>query len=552
MFYKLLKIWQSFSRKERRLLEVALGVFAVASISLSLVWYYQNTDEKPVDGGSYTEGVIGQPIAVNPLISGDNDADRDLITLLFASLYDLAEKYTADTEQKVWNITLKQDLRWSDGSALTSDDVIFTINTVQDPDARSPLFTTWQGVTAERISEREVRLTLKNTYAFFLDNLKSLRVAPKHIFDGIPPQNFRLSEFNLKPVGSGPYKFLNYEKRPDGFIEKYNLTDNQFYSQKKPYIQSFAIRFFATKAEAISAFNVKGIDGLGGLEAKDLENLKISHQVLKPARSRYYAVFLNPNTSLALKEKEVRQALVLATDNTKLVTDFLNDAGSTAYGPIPQSIAGYDASVYAGQEFSIDQANAILDKAGWKMNDRGVREKVIQKSKVPLEFDLVVPEVGFLIDTANALKESWAKIGAKINPAVLKSADIISGIIKPRNYQMLLFGNTLNKTPDIFSFWHSSQKFDPGLNLALFGDKNVDLLLESTRQSLDATTTAQNLSKVQKIIYDFKPAVFLYSPNYLYATSKSLGGFPTDSLAYSSSRFDNAEDWYLKTARVFK
>ncbi len=552
MFYKLLKIWQSFSQKERRVFGVSLGVFAVSFISFSLVWYYQATEAKPVEGGSYIEGAIGQPIAINPTIAGDNDADRDLITLLFASLYDLAEKYTSDTDQKVWTITLKQNLQWSDGNPLTSDDVIFTINTTQDPDARSPLFATWQGVTAERISEREIRLTLKNTYAFFLDNIKALRIAPKHIFDGIPPQNFRLSEFSLKPISSGPYKFVTYEKRPDGFIEKYNLIANKRYALKAPYIQNFSVKFFATKTEAINAFNIKMIDGLGGLEAKDIENLKISHEVFAPRRSRYYAVFLNPNTSLALKEKEVRQALSLATNNQQLVTELLDGQGQIAYGPIPPSVAGYDASVYAGQEFSIEKAGALLDKAGWKLNDKGVREKLIQKSKVALEFDLVLPEATFLIETANALKESWAQIGVKVNPAVLKSADIISGIIKPRNYQMILFGNTLNRTPDIFSFWHSSQKFDPGLNLALFGDKAVDSLLEATRQTLDATTTAQNLSKIQKIIHDAWPAVFLYSPNYLYATSKDLGGFSGDLVAYSSNRFDNVKDWYLKTARVFR
>ncbi|MEK7653942.1 MAG: peptide ABC transporter substrate-binding protein [Patescibacteria group bacterium] len=551
MFYKFSKLYKSFSLREQKLFIGAAAVLFVSGITLALVLYYQNTTAQPVEGGSYTEGIIGQPVAINPLIAGENDADRDLIALTFASLSDLAEKYESDAEQKNWTITLKPDLKWSDGEPINSEDVIFTIGIVQDPDARSPLFATWQSVATERLSELELRITLKNTYAFFRDNIQNLRIAPKHIFDGIPPQNFRLSEFSLQPVGSGPYRVVGYEKRPDGFIEEYTLTANKHFAGQKPFIKNFSVRFFPNKTEAISAFNSKSVDGLGGLEAKDLENLKISREILNPGRSRYYAIFLNPNTSLALKEKDVRQALNLATDRAQVITSSLVGEALPAFGPIPQNILGYDESVYAGEEFSPEKANALLDKAGWKLNEKGIREKVIQKTTVPLEFDLVIPESRFLSETANELKDMWKVIGVKINPAVLKSADILSGIIKPRNYQMILFGNTLNKNADIFSFWHSSQRFDPGLNLSLFNDKNVDTALESVRQTLDGSARNALLSKVQKTIHDNWPAVFLYSPNYLYATSRSLGGFPDGPIAYSSNRFDNVNLWYLKTARIF-
>ena len=527
-------------------------VFLVSGITLAFILYYQNTEATPVEGGNYVEGVVGQPVAINPLIAGENDADRDLITLLFAGLLDLTEKYQADAEQKTWTITLKPDIKWSDGTPITSDDVIFTISTVQDPDSRSPLLATWQGVTMERLSERELRLSLKNTYAFFLQNLRSLRIAPKHVFENIPPQNFRLSEFSLNPVGSGPYRFMSYEKRSDGFIERYYLTANKHYAGKLAYIKNISVRFFASKKDAIAAFNTKSIDGLGSLEPGDLEALRISHNNFETPRSRYYAVFLNPNTSLALKEKDVRIALNLATDRAGLVSDLMSGHSEPSFGPIPQNTLGYDASVYAGEEFSLEKASTTLDKAGWKLNEKGIREKLIQKTKVALELDLVVPDVSFLAATADKLKNDWSKIGVRINPAVLKSADIIGGIIKPRNYQMILFGNTLNQNADVFSFWHSSQRFDPGLNLALFNDKNVDTLLESVRQTLDESARNQALSKIQKTINDAKPAAFLYSPNYISATTKTLGGIPDGPIAYSSNRFDNVNQWYLKTARVFK
>lgn len=552
MFYKISQIFKSLTKKERRVFIAASSVFLVSAVILGVTTFYQTTTPEAVEGGSYTEGIVGQPVTINPLIAGDNDADRDMIALLFAGLLDLAESYKSDETGKIWTIVLKEDLKWSDGKPLTSADVAFTIGTIQNPDARSPFFTTWQGVLAERISEREIRLTLKNTYAFFLDNIKSLRIAPQHVFDNIPPQNFRLSDFNLKPIGSGPYKFVSFNKREDGFITDYYLTSNKYYALKKPFIKKFNIKFFTNKTDAIEAFNAKDINGVGNLDNNDLVSFKINHQLISVNRPRYYAVFFNQSSTAPLKEKEVRLALSAATDRKKILEEALMGQGTAAYGPIPEGVTGYDAEIFSSEIFSLDRATSTLEKAGWKLEEDGIRAKIINKNKVRLEFDLIVPEAKFLIETAKILKEDWQKAGVNINPIILKTSDVIETAIKPRNYQMVIFGNTLNNNPDVFSFWHSSQRFEPGLNLALYSDKSADNLLESIRQNLNEDSRLEDLSKFQKIINDAKPAVFLYSPKYLYAAPKDLGGFSAESIAAPANRFEEVNGWYLKTARVFK
>ncbi len=552
MLFKFLQLFKSLTNKERRLLTAAGLVFAISGIFFSLQSFYEETEKKPIEGGSYVEGIIGQPIAINPLIAGDNDADRDLIQLLFASLSEIAQTIKSDEAQKVWTIVLKSDLRWSDGKPLNSDDVLFTISTIQDPDAHSPYFSTWQGVVAEKSTELELKLTLKNAYAFFEDNIHNLKIAPQHIFDNIPPQNFRLSDYNLKPVGNGPYIFRGYTKRPDGFIKEYELASNPDYAGQKAFIRKLTTRFFANKSDAIIAFNNKEIDGLGGLEKSDLENLVINNHVITAARPRYYALFLNQSTSLPLKEKEVRLALNYATNKAGLLENVLGGQGSVEKGPIPPSISGYDDAVFLNDVFDLNLASTTLDKAGWKLGADGIRSKIIQKNKISLAFDIIVPEVRFLVDTVKQLQQDWHTIGVNLNPVVVRPSDVISGAIKPRNYQIVIFGNTLNSNPDAFSFWHSSQRFDPGLNLSLFSDKAVDALLESVRQDADLETRTQTLSKIQKLINDQKPAIFLYSPDYIYVTSKNLGGFSAKSIAIPANRFDNVTGWYLKTARVFK
>ena len=117
---------------------------------------------------------------------------------------------------------------------------------------------------------------------------------------------------------------------------------------------------------------------------------------------------------------------------------------------------------------------------------------------------------------------------------------------------MILFGNILRGNPDTFSFWRSSERFYPGLNLSVYNNKKVDDILESIRKELDAESRKKKLSQLQEIFYSDNPAIFLFSPNYIYAVPKNLGGFKMKILVLSSDRFKKVNEWYLKTARVLK
>src|SRR6185295_6719831 len=111
--------------------------------------FYSNTIVQPASGGEYSEGVIGQPVAINPILAGTGEVDRDLVKTLFSDLISLSQNYSTSSTGKIWTVKLKQDLRWSDGKPLTAGDVVFTLNMIQDPDSGSPLQTAWQGITAD-------------------------------------------------------------------------------------------------------------------------------------------------------------------------------------------------------------------------------------------------------------------------------------------------------------------------------------------------------------------------------------------------------------------
>ncbi len=547
MIYQILK---SLSKTEKVFLYFAITVFFISS----LLWFGQyvnkNTVSIPVESESYSEGVVGQPKFINPIIS-NTDIDRDLSQIVYSDLTGLLDRYTLDTEGKTWNVFLKSDLLWSDDKSLTSDDVIFTIETIQDPEAHSPLFTAWQGIVANRISELEIEFTLRNQYVFFLDNLKDLKIIPKHIFSSIPSSNLKLSNYNLEPVGSGPYKYINYNLRNDGFVTQYNFAINPNYVGKKAFVQNLSIKFFQGTEELIDSFNSRKIDGFGNLSPKNIGGLKLSHKLTELKMPRYYAIFLNQNMNEALKEKTVRQALDMATDKNKLVSDIFNGKAEIVNQPITSTIEGYKDIGLAN--FSIERAIEMLENEGWKINvETGIREKKAGKNTLKLELQLVVPQIQFLVDAANLIKAGWEKVGVKLDLIILNPSDISEDVIKNRNYQMLIFGNVLKNNPDIFSFWHSSEKLYPGLNLSLFQNKKADESIEKIRREMDAEKRMSEVENLQEIITSEQPAIFLFSPYYLYVSIKNMSGLDGKLLITPSDRFKNINEWYLETSRALK
>ncbi|MDO8504384.1 MAG: peptide ABC transporter substrate-binding protein [Candidatus Liptonbacteria bacterium] len=493
---------------------------------------------------------MGQPSFVNPLLA-ESVADKNLVRLTFSNLTDLADNIEGDKNGRSFRVHLKENLFWSNGQKLTSDDVIFTLQKLQDPQTGSPYFSNWQGVVANRTSELEVQFNLVAPYAFFTESLDNLYVVPKHLFADTPPANWKLSDYNLKPVGSGPFMFKTYEKRSDGFITDYRLEPNPYYAGDKPYVENFNFRFFAKPEDVLKSFNSGQIEAVADLEPGAIKNIRRTYDIREFSLPNYYAVFLNQSQNLALQESAVRAALSLSVDRPALIREVLLGYGRASTGPIPGNLPATRVSA-PGENYDPDSAALILDGAGWKMSTSGIREKTIKSSALKLQFKLTVPDISFLVSTAKSLANSWRKIGISAELNILPPGDILSGPIKNRDYQAVLFGNLLGPNGDLYAFWHSSQKYYPGLNLSLFGSKNTDKLLESIRQNSDEESRNSQLQSAVDAISQTYPAVFLYSPSELFVSSKDLGGVQSGFLGDASDRLIDAKKWYVRVTRIFK
>lgn len=553
---KIKKIFLAWSKKERKFFLLAAGLALLSVLILTVVLIRRATTALPARGGQYTEGLVGQPALVNPILA-ERETDKSLVRLIFGKLEDLAQQLELEGESQIWKVRLKENLIWSDQEKLTSDDVVFTIQKIQDEEGRSPLAAKWRGVTAERLSELEVRIKVPEPASEFQDRLKNLYLAPKHIFGEVPITNWRISDYTLSPVGSGSYRFVAYLKDRKGWVTDYELNANPDYVGLKPLIEIINFRFYRNEEALVATFNRGQIHGLGGSSRLAWEKIKRPYQKLTFPLPSYTAVFINQARNPALKELVVRKVLDLLAPKEKLVTEILGEGGEATEGPLNRFS---NLGVQNESQENQGGAGQLLTESDWRLPDPeetdtewipGVRRKMIRGATKNLAVSLTFPDTPGLVETAEKLKAAWEPAGFRVNLTKVASNDL-EEVIKNRDYEMLLYENNLDENFDLRPFWHSKERFYPGQNLALYSNSQVDELLDKIRENPASPERRRWLSEVEKKIENDQPAVFLYSPNYVLTATKDLKGVETNLISEPADRFQKISQWYLKTVRVLK
>ncbi|MEI7426007.1 MAG: ABC transporter substrate-binding protein [Candidatus Moraniibacteriota bacterium] len=553
-----MKIHKVSNFKEKLLLSFLVLLFISSFSYWGISFYYSHTLALPNYGGEYIEGSVGQPQHINPLLSASNDVDADLAEIIYSGLLkydgkgalisDLAENYEISDDKTNYTFHLKKNVTWHDGTAFSARDVLFTFNLITDPAYKSPLRSNWQGVTASLVDDFTITFTT-SPYAGFLNNA-TFGILPQHIWDNIKPDNFPLAQLNLEPIGTGPFKYSSpFQKDSKGNILSYKLIANPNYFDGKPYVSKITFNFYTDENSALDAYNRKEIMGINNLSSQKVAEIKNQKSSFLHTFSipRYSAVFLNQSKSLPLAEDKVREALNYATDRTEFINLVLNGQGSPIFTPILPNMLGYSQDL-GKINYEPEKAKELLESAGWKMSDDNFRKKNDQL----LEINLATTDWDEFFKSAEVLKAQWEKIGIKVNISSLSASDIQQNYIRPREYEALLFGQVMGADPDLYSFWHSAQKKDPGLNLALFGDNETDRLVEDARVEFDREKRSSFYTDFQKKLTEEIPAIFLCSPKYIYPINKKVQGIESENLISPSERFSNISKWYINTKRIWK
>jgi len=571
------------SRQERKIIQLCVVVILISLAFLSVFFYRDHIKLAPARGGSYTEVLTGSPKFINPLYDSINTVDSDIVSLVYSGLLkknkdselvpDLAEKFEISEDQRVYTFYLKKNIYWHDDSPFTANDVFFTFKAIDDVEYKSPLKSSFDGVEIQRTEDDGViKFILNEPYAAFLE-LLTVGILPSEIWQQIPPKAANLADLNLKPIGTGPYKFKSLTKDKAGNIKSYELEVNKKYFGSRPYIENIVFKFAPSFEDGLTMLadgRAEGIDFLPKeyeerVAAKDTYN----HYYL--SQPQFTALFFNQNKLGALSDKRIKQALAYSIDK-QTITASLPHARfiDSAILPMFKDYFNDDIDKYG---FNLKKAEDLLDNAGWGKikveeikNNEGSEaeggEGSTEEQKPEIEagtwrkkggefltVNITTVKQADTVKTAKLIKESWEKLNIKVNLNVIPAQQIQGEIIKPRNYQILLYGIILGSDPDQYPFWHSSQIGPSGLNLANYNNKTADALLEDGRITNNKEIRQEKYKEFQKIIAQDLPAIFLYSQRYSYLNSNKIKGFDTSNITVPSDRFNNITNWYIKTRK---
>jgi peptide/nickel transport system substrate-binding protein len=531
-----------------------VGVAVLLAITLSSSY----SAIVPTRGGVLTEGIVGIPRFVNPALAITR-ADQDMVALVYSGLMrlseggtlvpDVAESITLSDDGRTYSVTLRKDVRFHDGTPLTAQDVAYTIELIQNPDLKSPLRGTWNNVSVNVLGEYDLEIALEETYAPFIENF-TLGIMPRHIWQELPIEQLPFSQYNTEPIGAGPFEVSNVGRDAGGLISSYELSSFES-ALNTPNLSRIDLFFYKNETELETALGEGKIKATAYLTTDSLATIDQNRfQIIEEPLPRIFGIFFNQNRSPVVRDRAVRDALSAAIDRNALIDEVLGGYGIPTTGPTLTGalmVKSQEASPATTSDSQIRSAQQLLQRGGWTQNSAGTWEKRLDGNPTPLQVTIRSSNNAPFSAVVADVAERWRALGVEVTVEQFEQADLVQSVIRPRDFETLFFGIDMNRSEDLYPFWHSSQKDDPGLNVAQYTNIAVDNLLEDARVEHDPGARALLLADVATRIENESPAIFLFAPTMTYVVAKDITTTALPKIHRPSDRFVTVASWYATT-----
>lgn len=516
---------------------------------------------EPVGGGEYQEGLVGSLMRLNPLLArySNNPVDQDVSSLLFNGLvrfdskgfpqYDLANSLGISNNGKIYNFSLRSDANWHDGHPVTSEDVVFTISLLKDEDFPTPtdVQSFWADIEVEALDDHTLQFRLPEPFAPFLDYL-NFGLLPAHLLGDMSAEEIINADFNLNPIGTGPYRFDHFLGENDQ-ITGVALKRFEGYYRENAFLEDFIFRFYDSQEAAWEAYQEGEILGIG----------KIGEEILSPALQaedlNIYTSRLPEMTMILLhldnpevpffQEMDLRRALLLGLNRQWMVDHLLNGQAVIADSPIfPKTWAYYEGITH--YSYDPEQAVETLRELGYTIPAEGGDVRVNEEGE-ELAFTLLYPDDERHRLIAETIQENWREIGVGLTLEAVSYEELQGEHLEPRTYQAALVDINLthHPDPDPYPFWHQTQTTG-GQNYAMWNDRQASEYLEQARIVFDNPDERARLYRNFQVRFvDQMPALLLYYPVYNYGVSEDVQGVRIGPLFDPSDRLRNVAQWYI-------
>ncbi|MFT4532210.1 MAG: peptide/nickel transport system substrate-binding protein [Candidatus Saccharimonadales bacterium] len=545
---------------------VGLWVAFALMLIFGALWQVRTLDKfylttAAVDGGVYREGILGTFTNSNPMFA-TSSVDSAVSRLIYSGLYqvspngdlvnDLANGIEIDEQGKEYVVSLRQDVKWQDGEQFDANDVLFTYNSIKDPDVKSPLLASWQGVKVTKVDDYTVKFELPNALSSFQSALIN-GIVPQHILAKQDPEDLRSSSFNtVNPVGTGLFTLRTLEVvglEIDTRQERIALNRYDDYHGRVAGLDGVIIRSYRTTDSMQKDFEERVIQSMVGLTSVPEEVLERpgTELVTAPLTSSVM-VFMN-SSNPALSDVKVRRALLQSTD-VKEIRRGLGFRAVPTDSPFLRSQFAYNPAIVQ-HPFDIEAAKALLTEAGWVANEDGK----LAKDGNELKLRLVSQSLSEYATIAQKLQSDWSDLGIGIEAILQPEEDIQSGAIARHEYDILLYGISLGHDPDVFAYWHSSQAGEGArsrLNLSEYKSEVADEALEAGRTRVDEDLRTIKYEPFITAWRDDVPAIALYQPRFLMVVQGTFEGFERGQLSTATDRYWSIANWRVRNAQVAK
>ncbi len=512
---------------------------------------------EPVQGGVYTEALVGSIMRLNPLLSLYNQPDRDISRLLFSGILrfdgagspqaDLADTWGASQDGTLYNITLKEDATWHDGKPVTADDVVFTVDLLRNGSDIIPIDVQdfWKEVEVVRLAEKVLQFRLPEPFAPFPDYL-TFAVLPKHLLDGKSLEDMIDLPYNIQPVGSGPFRFDRIGVE-DGQINEVVLSASETYYGQKPYIDQVVFRFYPDSQAALQAYRDGEVQGIGDVSQDILSDVLAEPDlaIFTARRPELTMIMFNLKNAEAgfLQDSKVRRALLMGLNRQGIIDRLLQGQAVIADGPIlPGTWAYYEDLKRV--EFDPEAAKALLKEAGFVLASEN--DVVRKKEDAALRFSLLYPDDEQHQAVAESIQAYWMTLGAEVSIEPVPYEALLKDRLELRDYQAALIDLNLSRSPDPdpYPFWDQAQATG-GQNYTQWDSRVASEYLESARITVNLPERAKYYRNFQIIFAQELPALPLYYPVYTYAIDRGIQGVRVGPLFDLSDRFTNITEWFL-------
>lgn len=498
----------------------------------------------PAYGDTIIVGSIGEPSVLIPMLAGDS-ASHEVAGLIFNGLVkydtdleiigDLAESWDISPDGLTITFHLRKGVRWTDGVEFTADDVMFGYKTIIDDKTPTAYKEDFLQVKRAKVLDRYTfRVTYKKPFAPALSSWGNLPVLPEHLLRG---KDITKAAFRRKPVGMGPFIF---QKWIPG--EKIVLRSNHDYFEGRPYIDHYIYRIIPDPSTMFLELRTGGIDlmGLTPVQYKKQTDTEFFRKNFHKFRYPTFAyTYLGFNLKYGLfTNRKIRQAIAYAINKQEIIDIVLFGLGRIASGPYVPNTWPYNPDVKK-YKYNPEKAKHLLAEEGWTDTDG---DGWLDKDGRRLEFTIIT-NMGNDSRRKAATIIQWRlkQIGIKVKIRIIEWSAFINEFIDKRQFEACLLGWSIGLDPDQYDIWDSSKTGEKEFNFISFKNSEVDRLLDKGRRTFDIGERKKAYFRIQEILAEEVPYVFLYVPDALPIVSSRFKGIKPAPIGITY----NINKWYV-------